>query len=72
MGKHKCRDCHRMIKTTNILCWRCAIMLDFRKDRCPKCNSILERIGRCGYCRNDDCTVHSVMLEIRDINYNYI
>lgn len=40
-------------------------MLDFKTDRCPRCNGILERIGRCGYCHNDDCMVQSVMLEIR-------
>ena len=31
-----------------------------KEEKCPRCNSVLEKIGRCGYCHNDDCTVHHV------------
>jgi len=29
--KHKCRDCNRMTSINAVLCWKCALTLDFRK-----------------------------------------
>jgi len=28
--------------------------------RCPNCDSVLKRIGRCGFCQNTDCTLDHV------------